>query len=105
MSTSPAARQSTPPPERNKKVLSDNRTLFGSRDGSRISVTAVPSQEIGHNTLNTIQLDTHTEPDCPISRVACFSAHFPMPLAICSDRNIILDRIIPQYMVATHEIA
>ncbi len=28
-------------PERNKKVLSDNRALFGSRDGNRISVTAV----------------------------------------------------------------
>ena len=27
--------------ERNKKVLSDNRALFGSRDGNRISVTAV----------------------------------------------------------------
>ena len=28
-------------PERQKKVLSDNRALFGSRDGNRISVTAV----------------------------------------------------------------
>jgi len=28
-------------PERNKKVLSDNRALFGSRDGNRISATAV----------------------------------------------------------------
>lgn len=28
-------------PERNKKTLSDNRALFGSRDGNRISVTAV----------------------------------------------------------------
>ena len=28
-------------PERNKKVLTDNRVLFGSRDGNRISVTAV----------------------------------------------------------------
>ena len=28
-------------PERNKKVLSDNRALFGSRDSNRISVTAV----------------------------------------------------------------
>ena len=28
-------------PERNKKVLTDNRALFGSRDGNRISVTAV----------------------------------------------------------------
>ena len=28
-------------PERNKKVVSDNRALFGSRDGNRISVTAV----------------------------------------------------------------
>ena len=28
-------------PERNKKVLSDNHALFGSRDGNRISVTAV----------------------------------------------------------------
>jgi site-specific recombinase XerD len=28
-------------PECNKKVLSDNRALFGSRDGNRISVTAV----------------------------------------------------------------
>lgn len=28
-------------PERNKKVLSDNRALFGSRDGNRISVSAV----------------------------------------------------------------
>lgn len=28
-------------PERNKKVLSDNRALFGSRDNNRISVTAV----------------------------------------------------------------
>ena len=28
-------------PERNKKVLSDNRALFGSRDGNRISVTTV----------------------------------------------------------------
>ena len=28
-------------PERHKKVLSDNRALFGSRDGNRISVTAV----------------------------------------------------------------
>ena len=28
-------------PERNKKFLSDNRALFGSRDGNRISVTAV----------------------------------------------------------------
>lgn len=28
-------------PERNKKVLSDNKALFGSRDGNRISVTAV----------------------------------------------------------------
>ena len=27
--------------ERNKKVLSDNRALFGSRDNNRISVTAV----------------------------------------------------------------
>ena len=27
--------------ERNQKVLSDNRALFGSRDGNRISVTAV----------------------------------------------------------------
>ena len=27
--------------ERHKKVLSDNRALFGSRDGNRISVTAV----------------------------------------------------------------
>ena len=27
--------------ERNEKVLSDNRALFGSRDGNRISVTAV----------------------------------------------------------------
>ena len=27
--------------ERNKKVLTDNRALFGSRDGNRISVTAV----------------------------------------------------------------
>ena len=27
--------------ERNKKILSDNRALFGSRDGNRISVTAV----------------------------------------------------------------
>lgn len=27
--------------ERNKKVLSDNRALFGSRDGNRISVTAI----------------------------------------------------------------
>ncbi len=28
-------------PERNKKVLTDNRALFGSRDGNRISVSAV----------------------------------------------------------------
>lgn len=28
-------------PERNKKFLTDNRALFGSRDGNRISVTAV----------------------------------------------------------------
>ena len=28
-------------PERNKKFLSDNRALFGSRDNNRISVTAV----------------------------------------------------------------
>ena len=28
-------------PERNKKILSDNRALFGSRDGNRISATAV----------------------------------------------------------------
>ena len=28
-------------PERHKKVLTDNRALFGSRDGNRISVTAV----------------------------------------------------------------
>lgn len=28
-------------PERNKKVLTDNRALFGSRDGNRISVAAV----------------------------------------------------------------
>ena len=28
-------------PERNKKVLSDNRALFGSRDNNRISITAV----------------------------------------------------------------
>ncbi len=28
-------------PERNKKVLSDNRALFGSRDGNRISASAV----------------------------------------------------------------
>lgn len=28
-------------PERSKKVLTDNRALFGSRDGNRISVTAV----------------------------------------------------------------
>ncbi len=28
-------------PERNKQVLSDNRALFGSRDGNRISVSAV----------------------------------------------------------------
>lgn len=28
-------------PERNKKILSDNRALFGSRDGNRISVSAV----------------------------------------------------------------
>lgn len=28
-------------PERNKKVLSDNRALFGSRDSNRLSVTAV----------------------------------------------------------------
>ena len=28
-------------PERNKKTLSDNRALFGSRDNNRISVTAV----------------------------------------------------------------
>lgn len=28
-------------PERSKKILSDNRALFGSRDGNRISVTAV----------------------------------------------------------------
>jgi len=28
-------------PERNKKVLTDNRALFGSRDNNRISVTAV----------------------------------------------------------------
>ena len=28
-------------PERNKKILSDNRALFGSRDNNRISVTAV----------------------------------------------------------------
>ena len=28
-------------PERNKRILSDNRALFGSRDNNRISVTAV----------------------------------------------------------------
>lgn len=28
-------------PERNQKVLTDNRALFGSRDNNRISVTAV----------------------------------------------------------------
>ena len=49
-------------PERNKKVLSDNRALFGSRDGNRISVTAV------HRLVKKALLQAGLDPDQ-------FSAH------------------------------
>jgi len=48
--------------ERNKKVLSDNRALFGSRDGNRISVTAV------HRLVKKALLKAGLDPDQ-------FSAH------------------------------
>ena len=48
--------------ERNKKVLSDNRALFGSRDGNRISVTAV------HRLVKKALLQAGLDPDQ-------FSAH------------------------------
>lgn len=49
-------------PERNKKVLSDNRALFGSRDNNRISVTAV------HRLIKKYLLMAGLDPDQ-------FSAH------------------------------
>ena len=49
-------------PERNKKVLSDNRALFGSRDNNRISVTAV------HRLIKKYLLAAGLDPDQ-------FSAH------------------------------
>ena len=76
-------------PERNQKVLTDNRALFGSRDNNRISVTAVhrlvkkallqagldstqysahklrhtaaTMMVLGHENLNTTQIYTHIE--------------------------------------------
>ncbi len=48
--------------ERNQKVLSDNRALFGSRDGNRISVTAV------HRLVKKALLQAGLDPDQ-------FSAH------------------------------
>lgn len=48
--------------ERNKKILSDNRALFGSRDGNRISVTAV------HRLVKKALLKAGLDPDQ-------FSAH------------------------------
>ena len=48
--------------ERNKKVLSDNRALFGSRDNNRISVTAV------HRLVKKALLTAGLDPDQ-------FSAH------------------------------
>ena len=48
--------------ERNKKVLTDNRALFGSRDGNRISVTAV------HRLVKKALLQAGLDPDQ-------FSAH------------------------------
>ena len=48
--------------ERNKKVLSDNRALFGSRDGNRISTTAV------HRLVKKALLQAGLDPDQ-------FSAH------------------------------
>ena len=64
--------------ERNKKILSDNRALFGSRDYNRISVAAVHrlvkklmlsngvdvktvQEVLGHENLNTTQIYTHIE--------------------------------------------
>ena len=44
-------------PERNKKVLSDNRALFGSRDNNRISVTAV------HRLIKKYLLAAGLDPD------------------------------------------
>ena len=49
-------------PERNKKFLSDNRALFGSRDNNRISVTAV------HRLVKKALLQAGLDPDQ-------FSAH------------------------------
>lgn len=49
-------------PERNKKVLTDNRALFGSRDNNRISVTAV------HRLVKKALLQAGLDPDQ-------FSAH------------------------------
>ena len=49
-------------PERQKKVLTDNRALFGSRDGNRISVTAV------HRLIKKYLLMAGLDPDQ-------FSAH------------------------------
>lgn len=49
-------------PERNKRVLSDNRALFGSRDNNRISVTAV------HRLVKKALLQAGLDPDQ-------FSAH------------------------------
>lgn len=49
-------------PERHKKVLSDNRALFGSRDNNRISVTAV------HRLVKKALLQAGLDPDQ-------FSAH------------------------------
>lgn len=49
-------------PERNKKILSDNRALFGSRDNNRISVTAV------HRLVKKALLQAGLDPDQ-------FSAH------------------------------
>ena len=49
-------------PERNKKVLSDNRALFGSRDGNRISVTAVHrlvKKALSAAGLDATQLSAH----------------------------------------------
>ena len=44
-------------PERNKKILSDNRALFGSRDNNRISVTAV------HRMIKKYLLAAGLDPD------------------------------------------
>lgn len=44
-------------PERNKKVLTDNRALFGSRDNNRISVSAV------HRLVKKHMLSAGLDPD------------------------------------------